>query len=107
SQSVMCHQWSSKRSTIVSNPVWPSRPDLNPELSGDPGAIQFGGFSGHTQLQDAPGTEHTLTFHVNPGQVRYIRLDTRGSHYFVLQVYPELVDAAVGQAQTEKILKSG
>src|SRR6185312_7960669 len=39
SQSVMCHQWSSKRSTIVSNPVWPSRPDLNPELSGDPGAI--------------------------------------------------------------------
>src|SRR6185437_13617780 len=40
SQSVMCHQWSSKRSTIVSNPVWPSRPDLNPELSGDPGAIQ-------------------------------------------------------------------
>src|SRR6185437_14993442 len=41
SQSVMCHQWSSKRSTIVSNPVWPSRPDLNPELSGDPGAIQY------------------------------------------------------------------
>src|SRR6185312_14025677 len=30
----------SKRSTIVSNPVWPSRPDPNPELSGIPGAVQ-------------------------------------------------------------------
>lgn len=41
SPSVMCHQRSSKRSTTVSNPVWPSRPDLNPELSKEAGAIQI------------------------------------------------------------------
>src|SRR6185312_11828511 len=40
SPSAMSHPWSSKRSTIGGNPVWPSRPDLNPELSGIPGTIQ-------------------------------------------------------------------
>jgi integrase len=39
---LLSHQRSSKRSIIVSNPVWPSRPDLNPELSGEARAIQRG-----------------------------------------------------------------
>ena len=36
----MCHRRSSKRSTIVSNPVWPLRPDPNPAFSGIPRAVQ-------------------------------------------------------------------
>lgn len=53
--------------------------------------------------QDNPATEHPVTFHVNAGQVRYVRLDVRSSPNFVTQVYPELVDKAVGRAQIEKI----
>ena len=41
SRSVMCHQRSAMRSTIVSNPVWPARPDPNPEFSGVTGAVQY------------------------------------------------------------------
>lgn len=52
---------------------------------------------------DSPGTRHTLTFHVNPGQVRYVRLVIRTSYVSVTQIYPELVDVAVGRAQIEKI----
>lgn len=44
-----------------------------------------------------------MTFHVNAGQVRYVRLDVRMSPIFVTQVYPELVDETVGRAQIEKI----
>ena len=68
-----------------------------------PGTLGFGGFNGQMQLQDSPATEHTLNFHVNPGQVRYVRLDWRSSPFFVTQVYPKLVGVAVGRAQIERI----
>ena len=68
-----------------------------------PGTLGFGSFNGHTQAQDSPATEHTLTFHLNPGQVRYVRLDWRSSPISVGQVYPKLVDVAVGRAQISKI----
>lgn len=68
-----------------------------------PGTFGFGGFNGHTQAQDNPGTEHTLTFHVNPGQVCYVRLDWRSRPISVGHVYPKLVDVAVGRAQIAKI----
>jgi hypothetical protein len=94
--------------TVVPNQlVFFDRPSGNYNVAAvQTGASGIGSAGGHPQFHDAPGTEHALTFHVNPGQVRYIRLDTRTSHSFVSQVYPELVDVAVGQAQTNKILKS-
>jgi hypothetical protein len=72
-----------------------------------PGVLSFGGFDGHINPMDAPATEHALTFHLDAGQVRYIRLGTRGSNVFVTQAYPQLVDVAVGRAQTDEIFKSG
>lgn len=57
---------------------------------------------GMSQLQVNPETAHALTFHLSSGQVRYIRLDAPKSYFFVGQVYPKLVDEAVGRAQIDK-----
>ena len=61
---------------------------------------------GHGPGMSGLGTQHALTLHLNLGQVRYIRLNVRWSPSFVTQVYPELVEVPVGQAQIERI-KSG
>ncbi len=42
--SVACHQPGSKQSTIVSHPVWPSRPDPNPIPSENSGRQIEGGY---------------------------------------------------------------
>lgn len=68
-----------------------------------PAVISFGGVGGHAHTMTSPTTEHTLTFHLAPGQVRYVRLTIRDSPITMGQVYPELVDVAVGRAQIEKI----
>lgn len=68
---------------------------------GSVGAVNSGG-SMHPQF--STGIKHTLTFHVNPRQVRYVRLDLRqATPAFVAQLYPKLVDVTVGRAQIEKI----
>lgn len=59
-----------------------------------------------SQLQVSPEAAHALTFHLSSGQVRYIRLDAPTSNIFVAQVYPKLVDEAVGRAQIDKIERS-
>lgn len=59
--------------------------------------------TGRPVMSNVPDMVHRVTFHVNAGQVRYIRLDARTSPNSVTQVYPELVDEAVGRAQVEKI----
>jgi hypothetical protein len=68
----------------------------------DPGSFSTPSH-GHGPGAGGVGTEHALTLHLNLGQVRYIRLDVRWSPSFVTQVYPELVDVAVGRAQIERI----
>lgn len=56
------------------------------------------GDSMHPQF--SVGIRHTVTFHVNPRQVRHVRLDLRESTpAFVAQLYPKLVDVTVGRAQ--------
>ena len=74
-----------------------------------PDTFSFGGFNGQMHPQDSGfSAEQTVTFHLNPGEVRYVSLTMRrGSGVLVATHFLELVDAAVGQAQTEKILKSG
>lgn len=47
---------------------------------------------------------HALTFHVNPRQVRYVRLNVMdATPMFEAQIYPKLVDVTVGRAQIDKI----
>lgn len=43
----------------------------------------------------------SLTFHLDPGQVRYVRLDL-AMGLFVGHVYPELIDPTDAQPQLEK-----
>ncbi len=72
-----------------------------------PGSFSVGSLSGHELMQESPALEHKLTFHVNPGQVRYVRLDVwGGTPMFMAQIHPKLVDVAVGRAQIDKIESS-
>jgi hypothetical protein len=68
-----------------------------------PETFGFASTNSAPHATESPGAEHTLSFHVSAGQVRYVRLDIRTSYVFVTQVYPKLVDGAVGRAQVEQI----
>lgn len=69
-----------------------------------PETFGAGSFSGRELVQESPALEHKLTFHLNRGQVRYVRLDIWGGNpMFMAQIYPKLVDVAVGQPQIDKI----
>jgi hypothetical protein len=68
----MCHQRSSKRSTIVSNPVWPSRPDPNPELSGIPGAVHGRAYQRRILLSEFEATRTFKRHDERPAQIAFL-----------------------------------
>jgi hypothetical protein len=55
---------------------------------------------GHYEMMTSTEVDRKLTFTLEPGQTRFVRLDI-SIGFFVGHVYPELVDVSVGETEIQ------
>ncbi len=82
---------------------------LNGETVGN--AVPHGFFyvdrpPGQHQIETSTEVKRTLSFGLEPGQTRYVRLNI-GMGFFVGHVWPELVENAVGSQEVQKCSYTG